>query len=77
MRKLWLLVLLVGCPGPKIETDCQMVRIVTVSFNKEVGIPDWKTNVMFPDSTVRWRYGEWGKKGDRLCARKSDNGSWY
>ncbi len=76
MKRLWLLVLLVGCNGPKVDTKCQMVTIRNVSRENTWGASDWRTTVMFPDSTLRRRHGEWGKKGDRLCARKSDNGSW-
>lgn len=75
MKKLWLL-FLVGCSGPKIDTECQMVTIQNVSHDKSWGTSNWKTTVQFPDSTVRWRYGEWGKKGDRLCARKHEGWSW-
>ncbi len=65
-----------SCYGPKIDTECQMVTIISATKNREVGEPDWRTMVMFPDSTVRWRYGNWGERGDKLCARKYEAAGW-
>lgn len=72
MRKLWLLVLLVGCSG---DEKCVPVEIVSVTHSEESGVPDWYTVVQFPDSTRRLRYGNYGEVGNIFCARKSD-GSW-
>ena len=62
-----LLVLLVGCGE---DHPMETVTIVEIEYSFELGEPDHKTIVEFPDGTRRRRYGKWGKVGDEIKARK-------
>lgn len=71
----WLLLVMIGCDGPKIDRDCQQVTIVVVNFSKESGIHDWTTVVEFSDGTRRSRPNKWGEVGEQFCAKKYE-GRW-
>lgn len=70
------LVILVGCSGPVIDSECQTVTIVAAVHSEEIGAPDWYTVVEFPDNTRRYRNNKWGEIGDTFCARKHERNSW-
>lgn len=69
-------ILLSACAGPKVETECQTVKIVAVVHSEETGQPDWYTIVEFPDATRRFRFNRYGEIGDTFCARKHDQTRW-
>ena len=60
----------VACSGPKVDLECQIIKIVAVTHSEETGNPDWYTVVEFPDSTRRFRFNKWGEVGDMFCAKK-------